>query len=238
MLQDIKNLYGKQLGALDGTIGHVKDLYFDDKTWAVRYLVADTAPWLPGRKVLLPQHAFGPMAFGENDEDPRVLYLNLTRRQIEDSPSIESHRPVYRQYEEDYYHYYGWPAYWPVGGMRSAAGDPDVAASPGPSKGEQVSGPKDDSHLYSTRATTGYQVQAPDGALGVLRGFVMNVTDWTICELIVETGHWYAGRKLLLVPRNIVGISYEDSTVFTNLPTTDLRQTLARPAPPVEAAPR
>jgi hypothetical protein len=59
MLQSIKQLYGNKLGASDGDIGHVKDFYFDDQNWAVRYLVADTGSWLPGRQVLLSPHAFG-----------------------------------------------------------------------------------------------------------------------------------------------------------------------------------
>ena len=54
MLQNIKNLYGDKLAALDGDIGHLKDFYFDDESWAIRYLVADTGSWLTGRLVLLP----------------------------------------------------------------------------------------------------------------------------------------------------------------------------------------
>ncbi len=50
--------YGHKLAALDGEIGSVKDFYFDDKTWTIRYLVADTEPWLPERLVLLYPHAF------------------------------------------------------------------------------------------------------------------------------------------------------------------------------------
>jgi hypothetical protein len=42
MLQSIKQLYGDKLGASDGDIGHVKDFYFDDKHWAIHYVVADT----------------------------------------------------------------------------------------------------------------------------------------------------------------------------------------------------
>jgi len=42
MLRSIKQLYGDKLGASDGDIGHVKDFYFDDQSWVVRYLVADT----------------------------------------------------------------------------------------------------------------------------------------------------------------------------------------------------
>ena len=53
MLQSIKQLCGIKLGASDGDIGHVKDCYFDDQIWAVRYVVADTGSWLAGRQVLL-----------------------------------------------------------------------------------------------------------------------------------------------------------------------------------------
>jgi hypothetical protein len=47
MLRSVKQLYGDKLGATDGEIGRVKDFYFDDQNWAVRYLVADTGSWLP-----------------------------------------------------------------------------------------------------------------------------------------------------------------------------------------------
>jgi len=58
MLQSLKQLNGNKLAALDGDLGHVKDFYFDDRTWAVRYVVADTGNWLPGRMVLLSPKAF------------------------------------------------------------------------------------------------------------------------------------------------------------------------------------
>src|SRR5471030_1010338 len=107
MLQNIKELYGHKLAASDGEIGHVKDFYFDDKTWVIRYLVADTGTWLTGRQVLL-----SPYAFGSFDQNEKMLRVNLTKRQIENSPTIDAHRPVSRQYEENYYRYYGWPTYW------------------------------------------------------------------------------------------------------------------------------
>ena len=49
MLRSIQKLYGSKLGASDGDIGQVKDFYFNDHTWAVRYVVADTGNWLTGR---------------------------------------------------------------------------------------------------------------------------------------------------------------------------------------------
>jgi hypothetical protein len=58
MLINTKSIYGTKLAAKDGPIGHVRDFYFDDRTWAIRYVVADTGSWLTGRQVLLSPHAF------------------------------------------------------------------------------------------------------------------------------------------------------------------------------------
>jgi hypothetical protein len=60
--------------------------------------------------------------------------VNLTRKQIEDSPAIESHKPVSRQYEEEYYRYYGWPAYWQGDGLWGMSGFPilELPAKPLP----------------------------------------------------------------------------------------------------------
>ena len=53
MLRKMKDLKGFSIGARDGDIGEANDFIFDDKNWTVRYLVADTNRWLPGRKVLI-----------------------------------------------------------------------------------------------------------------------------------------------------------------------------------------
>lgn len=53
MLENAKRIKGYKLAALDGEIGRVKDLYYDDQHWTIRYLVADTGTWLPGRQVLI-----------------------------------------------------------------------------------------------------------------------------------------------------------------------------------------
>ena len=103
MLQSLQQRFGEKLRATDGEIGHVRDFYFDDKNWNVRYLVADTGHWLAGRLVLISPHALGHLY-----PEGKVLLVNLTRQQIEDSPSIDQHKPVSRQHEEEYHHYYGY----------------------------------------------------------------------------------------------------------------------------------
>jgi hypothetical protein len=219
MLQNIKELYGNKLAATDGDIGHVKDFFFDDKTWVIRYLVADTGSWLTGRLVLLSPHAFGRL-----DQDGKILPVNLTKKQIENSPPIESHRPVSRQYEEEYYLYYGWPAYWQGGGMWGMGNYPVIMPPP---KNLRHHGHKqrDDIHLRSTTAVTGYYIQATDGTIGSVRGFLVDDKSWAIRELVVETGHWYAGKEILISPAKIERISYEDSKVFVNLTQADIQRT-------------
>ena len=226
MLLDIKQLYGKKLGATDGDIGHVRDFYFDDQTWAIRYLVADTGTWLPGRQVLLTPHAFGAQAFGRSDADAEVLGVHLTRKQIEDAPSIETHLPVSRQYEEEYHRYYGWPGYWPGGDTWGMAGFPVVPVQPIPAPLPRPGNhPRDDIHLRSTTSVKGYEIRASDGAIGSVSSFMVEGKGWMIRELVVETGHWYAGKKILLLPENITRISYEESAVFVNLTREDIQLT-------------
>jgi hypothetical protein len=53
MLWSLEELRGYTIRATDGDIGTVHAFFFDDKTWAIRYLVVDTGAWLPGRRVLI-----------------------------------------------------------------------------------------------------------------------------------------------------------------------------------------
>ena len=218
MLHNIKELYGNKLVALDGDIGHVKDFYFDDKTWVIRYLVADTGSWLTGRLVLLSPHAFGKL-----DQYEKTLHVKLHQKQIQDSPSIESHLPVSRQYEEEYYRYYGWPAYWDGGGMWGLGGYPVVMPPPLPVP--PVHHPRADLHLQSTRAVTGYHIQTADGTIGHVSGMMVDDRSWAIRDLVVETGHWYSGKEILFSPGKIERISYEESKVFVNLTKADIQRT-------------
>ena len=221
MLHNIQELYGNKLAASDGDIDHVEDFYFDDKTWAVRYLVANTGTWLSGRQVLLSPHAFNRW-----DRDNKSLRVNLTRKQIENSPSIDLHRPVSRQYEEEYYRYYGWPTYWDGGGMWGGGEYPVVLP---PTKEEIVAHQhhhRDDKHLRSTHAVTGYHIQAADGAIGHVTGFMVDDKSWGIRELVVETGHWYSGKEILISPSKIERVGYDESKVFVNLSKADIQHTM------------
>jgi hypothetical protein len=101
MLDKVTTLSGYTLQSLDGTLGTVKEFYFDDQHWAIRYLVADTGTWLTGRHVLV-----SPYALRAVNREEHSIVIALTKQQIEDSPSLSSDKPVSRQFEEAYYEYY------------------------------------------------------------------------------------------------------------------------------------
>ena len=230
MLQNTKELHGIKLAALDGDIGHIKDFYFDDQTWVIRYVVADTGSWLTGRLVLLSPHAFANL-----DPREKALHVRLHQKQIELSPSIESHKPVSRQYEIEYYNYYGWPAYWNGDAMWGLGGYPVLLP---PSKEQLEAHAKhhhrDDKHLQSTSAVNGYQIQTPDGPIGHVTGFLIDDKSWAIREMVVDAGHWYAGKEILIAPTDVERIGYEESTVFVNLSKETIQRTaehrVAQPA--------
>jgi len=219
MLQSLKHLYGNKLGASDGDIGHVKDFYFDDQNWAVRYVVADTGSWLTGRQVLISPHAFGSLRQVEN-----ALLVKLNRKQIENSPSIDLHKTVSRQYEEDYHRYYGWPYYWQGEALWGMSSVPIMAlpsiALANPSEPATGAQPKSaDTHLRSTQAVTGYHLQASDGTAGHICDFMMDSETWAIRELTIKIGHRFSGKEVQIPASNVNRISYDESTVFVNLTT-------------------
>jgi hypothetical protein len=211
MLLNLNEFYGRKLAALDGLIGHVRDFYFDDKAWVLRYVVADTGSWLPGRLVLLSPHAFGPLEHGG-----KTLHVGLRIKQIENSPSIESHKPVSRQFEERYHSYYAWPAYWQGPQIWGMSGYPLVVPPP-ELAAENIRASSADVHLRSAKALTGYSVETVDGTVGRVSGFLMTGKSWAIPDMVVESGPWYSGKEILISHDKIERIDCEDSKIHVQL---------------------
>ena len=221
MLKYINDIYGTQVAATDGNIGHVRDFYFDDEKWIIRYMIVDTGNWLSGRQVLLSPHAFD--GFGPDGD---AISVRLTKNQIENSPSIESHRPVTRQYERDYFHYYSWPPYWDNSGMWGVGGIPILPPQPSTNAhAERVQDPADDIHLRSTQAVTGYDIATADGSLGTVSGFLVDHKSWAILNLVIETGPWYSGKRILISTSAIQNISYPGAKVVVKLTRADIQRT-------------
>jgi hypothetical protein len=192
MLHKAKNLQGDAIVAKDGPIGELKDLYFDDERWGVRYLVVDTGRWLPGRKVLLSPAS---VDTGASTEDE--IKVALTREQVQHAPGIDADKPVSRQYEEAHALYYGYAQYWALAGMAGGRAE---------RKAEQ-------SHLRSSAEIIGYGIEAADGAAGRIDDFIVDDLNWGVDALVVDTQEWLPGGKVLLSPSAIERIDWDKKTV-------------------------
>lgn len=220
-LENTAELYHNKLAALDGDIGHIRDFYFDDDSWVIRYAIADTGSWLAGRLVLLSPHSFGKL-----DQYEKTLHINLRKMQIESSPSIETHKPVSRQYEADYYTYYGWPPYWSGSGLWGDGSYPGLLPiSPADRESRRLYHHRDDKHLRSAREVTGYRVETAEGEIGRVTGFLVDDRSWAVPELVVEAGHWYAGKEIRIPTDKVSTISYSDSKVVVSLSKADVERT-------------
>ncbi len=217
MLYKTRTLSGHALHSLDGEIGKVKEFYFDDQHWAVRYLVADTGNWLEGRQVLI-----SPYALGTVNAEKQQIAIDLTRKQIEDSPSMSSDEPVSRQFEVTYYAYYGWPAYWT--GTYMWGPYPDIVPRREKARTSNPNGKPWNSHLRSTSAVTGYNIHAADGEIGHVEDFVIDDETWAIRYLVVDTRNLLPGKKVLISPRWIKGVSWDVSKVFVDLSRSAIKQ--------------
>jgi uncharacterized protein YrrD len=217
VLNKAKTLRGYKLHCLDGEMGKVKEFYFDDKHWAIRYLVADTGDWLTGRQVLI-----SPYALAAVNKEEQYIAIDLTKKQIEDSPTLNSDKPVSQQFEQAYYGYYGLPMYW--GGPFMWGPYPYIVRDRAKWR-ESPQGQKAwDPHLRSTHAVSGYDIQATDGEIGHVEDFVVDDETWAIRYLIIDTKNWWPGKKVLISPQWIERVSWSESKVFVNLSRENIKQ--------------
>lgn len=217
MLSKARTLKGYKLLSLDGKIGSVEEFYFDDLHWTIRYLVADTGNWLRGRQVLISPHALG----GVHEAD-RNITVNLSKMQIEESPSLQSDKPVSRQFEEAYHGYYGWPFYW--SDVYTPGAYPYIMREREKSRKSAHRRDVWDPHLRSTRDATGHHLQAEDGEIGHVEDFIIDDETWAIRYLIINTRNWWPGKMVLVPPQWIKRVSWDVSKIFVNLDRETIKQ--------------
>jgi hypothetical protein len=214
MQNSIKDLKGSAIVATDGDMGTLDDFYFDDKSWTIRYLVADTGNWLLGRKVLL-----SPIAVGKADFSGGRIHVTLTKKQVENSPSIDTDKPVSRQHEAYYHDYYGYPYYWTGPYLWGPMSCPQIPVldEKGIEERRLEREEAGDLHLRSAANVTGYHIEARDGEIGHVEDFIIDDETWEIRYMVVDTRNWLPGKKVLIAPRWIDRVSWEDSKVYVSL---------------------
>jgi len=222
MLQTVNNLRKYTLHAIDGLIGSIKDCYFDDEHWTVRYLVVHTGAWLMGRDVLI-----SPIAARGFNEDEKSLVVELTKERVQNSPGIDTAEPISRQQEREYFQYYGWPYYWGGPGVWGWGGVPaPIVPIPEVIPTRELSHDSSESnvHLRSALEIHGYHIQSTDQEIGHLEDFVLDNATWMITDLLVDTRNWWPGKKVLIPHALVQNVSWIDRTITVDLSSQQIRE--------------
>lgn len=220
MKRRLEELKGFSIETSDGTKGKIKDFLFDEDTWKVRYLDADFGSFFKDKRVLLPIDALKEPLW-----DEELIPVNLTSKQIEDSPSPEEKPTVSREYEKELMKHYSFAAYWSSGYIPPTHTGLYYPARPMnvPTKEvteEKVSEEKLDTKLRSFKEVTGYHILATDGHLGHVEDMIADDADWQLIYLIIDTSNWRPwSKKVILLINWLDKISYETREVSIDVHT-------------------
>lgn len=203
MIRSVIDLQGFAIHATDGDLGKVNELYFDDDTWTIRYLVVQTGTWLSGRRVLI-----SPISVHEADWQNRQILMSLTQDQVRNSPDIDTAKPVSRQYEREFYKYYGWDCYWISPGIYEYGNKRDDTQN---------------QHLRSTKEVIGYHILAKDGEIGHAEDFLFDDESWRIKYLLVDTSNWRLDKKVIVSPTLIRDIVWAERQIVVDLEREEIQ---------------
>ena len=225
MLRSVKDLRGYAIRAIDGIIGKVDDVYLDDKTWSIRRLVVRTGNWLSVRRVLI-----SPTSVGHADWMERQLPVALSREQVECSPDVDTMRLVSGQHDSRQFGHYGNSQYWGGAGLWGMGAYPGSLTTADRVE-EQLKAQRTDTtstpvdcHLRSGNAVIGYDVKATDGAIGHIEDLLIDGHTWKITHLIVATGNWWDGHRVLVSSRRIKVLSGSQAEVSVDLTRQAVRE--------------
>lgn len=224
MLRSLKNLEKCTIGATDGHIGAIKDVYFDDQQWVVRYLVVSTGMWLSHSEVLL-----SPLSIRDWGWQGDVIPSTLSQAQVKQSPGVDTNKPISREYERSFYGYYGYPNYWGGASLWGEVPYPSMMTLGRPYETSEAAADRskrdhEDHHLRSCNEVTGYHLHATDGEIGHVNGYLVDQRSWAIRFLIIDTSDWWLGHQVLIATEWTDRVSRSQSTVTCSLSRETIKQ--------------
>lgn len=219
MLRSLKGFERYTVRASDGDIGVVVDFYLGDEHWVVRYLVVETDAIFENHQVLI-----SPISFRKADWSSHRFHVGLTKAKVQSSPSVETDKPVSRQFEWDYIRYYGYPNYWGQSGLWGSEAHPNLLAEAKWSNEpiEYYAKPND-IHLRSASELRGYHVQGNDGEIGHIEDFIVDDETWEVRYLVIDTSNWWFGSKVLVSPHWASRVSWGEGNVYVDLSRESIR---------------
>ncbi|MGV3743561.1 MAG: hypothetical protein ACO1NO_14760, partial [Burkholderiaceae bacterium] len=86
----------------------------------------------------------------------------------------------------------------------------------------EVDSSEDDPHLRTKDEVIGYDIQATDDTVGHVDDFLFDDQDWSILLMVVDTRNWWPGKHVLLSPRLVIDMSWEEKSVLLNISRSEI----------------
>lgn len=229
MLTMFKEFKGHTVTASDGVCGKVEDIYFDDRTGNIRYLVLAVGHWLRTRHVLLTPSQISVSPRGK-------LSVDMTREQVQHAPHRDTDPPVSRQQlMRDQYLSPEAGAYSAAlsGGTSWASNGDAIERETAQAVRYENAGSvaykdvtpfdmllshrrreQSQAHLRSVREITTYEVELECGRVGRMADAWVDLNKWQITHLSLQL---QATNQRVAIPATLVrGISWGTGTVRLN----------------------
>lgn len=236
MLMSAKSYDGYTLLSKDGELGSVRDLFFDEASFTIRYLVVHTGLW-PYRKHVL----ISPASVIESDPIKHRFVVNLSKEDIKKSPQADHTQPLSRHFEQRFHDHFNWPYYWLGPNIWGPVHTPGhLSAMDEEGELRRVSTANLDSeeeirnrlsqegmerkNLYSTNEVNGYQVTTADREAGHIDDYIIQEENWKICYLVVDTARWMFGRTILVPTEKVDQIDALGQLMSINLSYEELSE--------------
>lgn len=218
MLMSYNDLTTFALEAKDGRKGRAEDFYFDDESWKIRYMVAESGFLLTRREGLVK-----PSLLGMPDVRTRTLPCHLTKAQIEAAETPDAHPPVSEQRKQDIRErqIQIWPplmlgvpgaTYTPRMAEDQLFGSPAIENSE-----ERARKTPGDPHLRSMSEVAGYTVEAKGGEKGSVIDFLVNPAQWEVRYLVADTGTWLPGRQVTIRTSRIISVNLSAKSIVVDM---------------------
>lgn len=203
---------GMPVHASDGEIGTIEDVVFDPQSWTVRYLEVSTG-WLFGRDVLIPVDKVKSI----QSPDGAVTF-DLTKEQIDNSPSAEPERDIDPSHQSRLMGYYGMSPYWAA---PPEVGVPPQAMPVGEPSREAAEAPE----LMFASDIEGYQLDAQGERVGTVRDVLIELDTWKVTSLMADLGGIFVRDSTTVATAPVIGIDRANRIVNVSEPkeTVDRR---------------
>jgi hypothetical protein len=185
MLRSVKELENARVTLADGRpCGRVKDLYFDDGSWSIRFFKISLDPIRFGHKQVL----LRPDQISSCSEAGCELKIDESELRL--APLDSSYLPVCRQY---------------------ASFSPGSA---GPRVSNRSRGAEADPHLRSAKAVRNYSILAGDEFGGLAADLIFDTEAWEVRYLVIERAEQRKLLSFLIHPQNVERISWSTQRIL------------------------